>query len=667
MFLKVQVLDRELRTSRYKRTRTMEDGTVIKQTLGKSAIKGYVSALISLWEYQSSAGQNLHPHPRGPKLKALLKNRDRQETERKKKQFTDRGMGTLLDGYNETDMVNIVRACWTKFSSQKHYSPASVEAWLRTAVDFLFSHNMLLRGESRRHIELADLFTIPLKNEGPTPCPVMILIMDNGKTNQYGRLEYGGVIRHKNPFLCTLSHTAFYLFYRWNFVREEPPRFQQRQQWYNTHLIRGADRVRPISYEVQLQWTNKVFEAAHLQSLKKTHAGRSEGAKQSELNGTAEGQIRRGGRWNTDALTNCYLSNLPREFIRGMADFDPNKPGNYYLPRAKILPPQSLVRSLWPWVDQWLAWFAQWQGNAASSYENPPPLESLSPLEEDRKDLAAQGFLRLLTELRTILLQDSVLFRKEFPSHPIWNDPIFVREDYLAFAQEVEASLVDTEEPDEIRLRRIVPDISNRLEMTRKDVVRSVEEHGTRNHRLLDSMQRRLDDLFAGRISITIHAGDSSLTDLQAPHTMIAEDSNMHGTPDHQAIQPPYAVSAPITAVTEGATSSQQLDPQAPPPLHQMSRTISTVPELYREWMFGLGSAPAIQALENAYGAKWRPSQAEKVFFGRRRVIISEIQRRKATGEAPEIIAEELELVRIRMKTTLHGLQKWLTKVSNRH
>lgn len=37
-------------------------------------------------------------------------------------------------------------------------------------VDFLFSHNMLLRGEARRQLELPDVFTIPLSNEGPTLC-----------------------------------------------------------------------------------------------------------------------------------------------------------------------------------------------------------------------------------------------------------------------------------------------------------------------------------------------------------------------------------------------------------------------------------------------------------------------------------------------------------------
>jgi Transcriptional activator of glycolytic enzymes len=173
-------------------------------------------------------------------------------------------------------------------------------------------------------------------------------------------------------------------------------------------------------------------------------------------------------------------------------------------------------------------------------------------------------------------------------------------------------------------------------------------------------MHRRLEDLFTGRVSITIHGGEaSSSAGPQAPRTVMAEGSNTLDTPDHQAVQPSYIASS----AAREATGPQPLNPNAPAPTHQMSRTISTVPDLYREWMFGLGSAPAIQALEDAYGAKWRLPQAERVFFGRRKVIITEIQRRQASGEAPETVVEELELVRRRMKTTLHGLQKWLTRM----
>jgi hypothetical protein len=72
----------------------------------------------------------------------------------------------------------------------------------------------LLRSESRLAAEFPDFFTIPLPGEGPTPCFPIIIIMDNGKMN---------------PLLCTMAHTAFYLFYRWNIAGETPPCFRQRQ------------------------------------------------------------------------------------------------------------------------------------------------------------------------------------------------------------------------------------------------------------------------------------------------------------------------------------------------------------------------------------------------------------------------------------------------------
>ncbi len=78
-------------------------------------------------------------------------------------------------------------------------------------------------------IELPDLFTIELLHEGPTLCWPMVVIMDNGKTNQVGWLEYTMVIRHRNPILYTISHITFYLFYRWDITGEEHPKFQQRQ------------------------------------------------------------------------------------------------------------------------------------------------------------------------------------------------------------------------------------------------------------------------------------------------------------------------------------------------------------------------------------------------------------------------------------------------------
>jgi hypothetical protein len=184
-----------------------------------------------------------------------------------------------------------------------------------------------------------------------------------------------GVMRHQDPLLCTISQTAFYLFFRWQIVREPVPQFQNRRRWYDFHLLKGRDATKPFSYEIQLKWIDEVFDAIGLSSYKKTHLGRSQGAKQAEMEGVEEAQIRRAGRWNQDALTNCYLSHLPQKFLCTMAGFSPEATGNYYLPRAKISPPESLRKALWPWVDQWLAWFS------TENCSSPPGL-----IEEEYKD-----------------------------------------------------------------------------------------------------------------------------------------------------------------------------------------------------------------------------------------------------------------------------------------
>jgi hypothetical protein len=185
----------------------------------------------------------------------------------------------------------------------------------------------------------------------------MVMTMDNGKMNQQGLLEYGPVMRQRNPLLCTMAHTAFYLFYRWNIAGEARPCFRRRQQWYGLHLVKGEHAAKKMSCDTQLDWINKMFVGANVTSLKKTHAGRSQGAKHAELNGVNEGQIRRAGRWNSDALTNCHLTHLPRKFLRSMADFNPSMQGNFYLPRARVLPPRRLEQAIWPFVDEWLASF----------------------------------------------------------------------------------------------------------------------------------------------------------------------------------------------------------------------------------------------------------------------------------------------------------------------
>jgi hypothetical protein len=85
---------------------------------------------------------------------------------------------------------------------------------------------------------------------------------------------------------------------------------------------------------------------------------------------------------------------MPAKFLRRLAGFLKEE-GSYVLPRAEFVPPASLQRQVWPWLDGWLERiYAQAQGKG---------WKEGGLAEEDR---AAASFLKLLKMLRDVLLQD---------------------------------------------------------------------------------------------------------------------------------------------------------------------------------------------------------------------------------------------------------------------
>src|SRR4051794_17898577 len=97
--------------------------------------------------------------------------------------------------------------------------------------------------------------------------------------------------------LCGL---AFYLLYRWDLSDEPFPDFRKREAWYDIRLIKstnrtaensGTNQTTTLSYNSQRDWATKAFGYVGILSKKKTHIGRSSGAKTAELKGVSEDQI----------------------------------------------------------------------------------------------------------------------------------------------------------------------------------------------------------------------------------------------------------------------------------------------------------------------------------------------------------------------------------------
>ncbi|TYZ64134.1 hypothetical protein PybrP1_001658 [[Pythium] brassicae (nom. inval.)] len=71
----------------------------------------------------------------------------------------------------------------------------------------------MARAQSMCFIRLPDLFTMDLKREGPTKSSIVGVIMDRRKSNQFGRVDYGGCVRHTDVQACPVGALALHTFW----------------------------------------------------------------------------------------------------------------------------------------------------------------------------------------------------------------------------------------------------------------------------------------------------------------------------------------------------------------------------------------------------------------------------------------------------------------------
>ena len=273
-----------------------------------NTVRGYVSAINELWAHQVSMGLHSADRPQKVALTALKTSIARGEHQRRRDEFTDRGLATIRDGYTASQITDLTQKVW-QLSLGSHCA----EQQFRTQLCFLFGNSMLLRLSNRLPMELPDLFSMPLPNEGPNRdgwC--LVAVMDQGKlgyykdyyntnitpsnigkTNQHGRLEYGAALRHRDYQSCLIGALATYFFWRWHCSGESFPCFRTSQDWYNVKVLKrdNAHLQETLSDSTASDWTRRLYYTCGIKCSKVTHAGRVSGARLAELNGVAEDQV----------------------------------------------------------------------------------------------------------------------------------------------------------------------------------------------------------------------------------------------------------------------------------------------------------------------------------------------------------------------------------------
>lgn len=244
LFLSEQVVGRESKKTKGK-------------IVGSSTVCGYVNAIVDLYNQQVGLRTNSNEHPRSAQVKQLIKNVQAAATETRKKNYQDRGIGSLLDGYHSAGQFREICDAFLTLDD------------LRGRAAFLVSHYGLLRGENVRDLELADMFSQLLDNEGFQQCTALVLLIQHGKTNTYGKLQHVGFMRNKDVHVCPVGAVALYFFERFHVDLEPLPSFRQAQDWYDVKFLRGRDRNKSIS-----STGNKAFASSKVPMwISRRHAG----------------------------------------------------------------------------------------------------------------------------------------------------------------------------------------------------------------------------------------------------------------------------------------------------------------------------------------------------------------------------------------------------------
>ncbi|KFZ02293.1 hypothetical protein V500_00289 [Pseudogymnoascus sp. VKM F-4518 (FW-2643)] len=199
------------------------------------------------------------------------------------------------------------------------------------------------------------------------------------------------------------------------------------------------------------------------------------------------------------------------------------------------------------------------------------------------------------------------------------------------FALAVRSDVGAGAEPPSLLLQRALPELSGVLESSREALLQNSRQLVSRLEGRLQGIQGSLDALLQGRVPITFtgYFGAGPTGPVEPPPTTM--------TPTPAPV--PIGISVPI-ASSAGVGAAPGL-----PVVTALARAF-TVTDVWREWTEGLAGRPAIRELEETWGSRWRPGNAVRVQFCRRKVIWDEVLARAAHGKSEVEAVAELELLR---------------------
>jgi hypothetical protein len=367
----------------------------------------------------------------------------------------------------------------------RNKAPHDLCVYLRHRFNFLTTCQSLKRNDSMHTVELSDIMLHSWKcEEEPHEYKVITLSNYSKARRDTGRPENMATLRAKDPTRCQHAAMAFYFYVRFEITREyEAFDFTKNESWYDNKLLVAVGNrnkgekdclTKAVSGKVYYSLLKGICQPLGVDFQHYEHFGRVYGVAQLEMAGVSVSARKGHGNWETGVMEKNYSSGIEIEACRGAAGFSPTMAGAHYNPRAQITPPDDLISTIWPWIEE------------------KEMLLKQHPEFSERQ--AALEFIHTLKYLRTVLLQDAAWFyTRGRGNHAFFLLPLFQGPGFLSWASKFDSELSRLEEdtdndPMHVMVRRVIPQVGNQLQELTVLSKAHRDEHNTHVKSSMDMM-----------------------------------------------------------------------------------------------------------------------------------------------------------------------------------
>ena len=135
--------------------------------------------------------------------------------------------------------------------------------------------------------------------------------------------------------------------------QEAFPRLDTPKEWYPLFLFPGSTQTVEMKKDTHYHAVKGLLKRSGVgdHSSQVTHIFRGSAARMADLQGASERDIARAGRWDMSAMTQYYLTTLPRETMHVLAGFTVER-GSFWIARD-LDPPEQLEAMIFPQASLW--------------------------------------------------------------------------------------------------------------------------------------------------------------------------------------------------------------------------------------------------------------------------------------------------------------------------